>query len=390
MPGFNIPFVPTMLGRKIELVAQMATKQPKGWRSLLWNSTMAQLRRPGPLMAPVHVSIEPTNACNARCPVCETGKGDMKRKSGFLDEHLYKEFIDDVAPTTSVLLYYFMGEPFMHRAAYDMIRYARDKGIFVETCTNGDFVDADGVLYSDINKISFQLGGMDQATHGRYRVRSRLDKAVAAIEALVEKRRAFPNSNVQIEVGFIVMRHNEHQVDEFLDWAKKIGVDTANVIDPCARNMAEAHAYLPKDRKYWYYDEEAFAQGILKPKKLPDNECVWIWNSIQLNWDGTAVPCCRDPNGKFPLGNVFEKGLKAVFNGEEATEFRRKILTQQGDVSICKLCSGYGLPQLQHDKPPAFTVDRHSVNPTDIPSHDQAVAQAANTEAEARRREMAG
>lgn len=368
-----------MLARKIKLVADMATKRPKGWRSLLWNSTMAQLRRPGPLMAPVHVSIEPTNACNARCPVCETGKGDMKRKTGFLDEHLYKAFIDEAAPTTAVLLYYFMGEPFMHRSAYDMIRYARDKGIYVETCTNGDFVDAEGVIYSDINRVSFQLGGMDQETHGRYRVRTRLDKAVANLERLIALRNKHPESNVEIEVGFIVMRHNEHQVQDFLDWAAKIGIDRASVIDPCARNMMEAHAYLPKDRRYWYYDEEAFEKGILKPKKLPDNECVWIWNSIQLNWDGTAVPCCRDPNGKFPLGNVFEKGLKAVFNGEEATAFRRQILTSQGDVSICKLCSGYGLPQLQHAKPAGLTIQRHTVNDGAIPSHEEAIANAQNT-----------
>ena len=368
-----------MLARKIKLVTDMATKRPKGWRSLLWNSTMAQLRRPGPLMAPVHISIEPTNACNARCPVCETGKGDMKRKTGFLDEHLYREFIDEAAPTTAVLLYYFMGEPFMHRSSYDMIRYARDKGIYVETCTNGDFVDAEGVIYSDINRISFQIGGMDQETHGRYRVRTRLDKMVANLERLIALRNKHPESNVEIEVGFIVMRHNEHQVQDFIDWAKRIGIDRASIVDPCARNMMEAHAYLPKDRRYWFYDEEAFERGILKPKKLPDNECVWIWNSMQLNWDGTAVPCCRDPNGKFPLGNVFEKGIKSVFNGEEATAFRRQILTDQGNVSICKLCSGYGLPQLQHTKPAGLTIQRHSVNESAIPSHEEAIANAQNT-----------
>lgn len=368
-----------MLGKKAKLVADMVSKRPKGWQSLLWNSTMAQLRRPGPLMAPVHVSIEPTNACNARCPVCETGKGDMARPSGFLDEHLYKEFIDDIAPTTAVLLYYFMGEPFMHRSAYDMIRYARDKGIFVESCTNGDFVDPEGILYSDINKLSFQIGGMDQQTHGRYRSRTKLEKTIANLERLIEMRKKTPQSNVEIEVGFIVMRHNEEQVDEFLKWAQGIGVDRANIIDPCARNMLEAHAYLPKNRDYWYYDEEAFEKGILRPKKLPDNECVWIWNSIQLNWDGTAVPCCRDPNGKFPLGNVFEKGLHAVFNGQEATDFRRQILTQQGDVSICKLCSGYGLPQLQRTPPAEFTVERHSINNDETPSHEASIAASQNT-----------
>jgi len=206
-----------------------------------------------------------------------------------------------------------------------------------------------------------QLGGMDEATHRRYRVRSSLEKARKNLYELIDLRKKHPESNVQIDVGFIVMRHNEHQVSDFLKWAKEIGADTANVIDPCARNMLEAYAYLPEDRKYWFYDEEAFdKEGVLKPKHLPDNECQWIWNSIQINWDGEAVPCCRDPNGLHPFGNVFEDGLWRVFNNEKARDFRRQILTKQGDVDICKLCSGYGLPTLEKQKPIDFEIKRHS------------------------------
>ena len=74
------------LNKKISLVKNMLVSRPKGWQSLLYNSSMAQLKMPSPLMSPVHISIEPTNACNARCSVCETGKGDMRRKTGFLDK----------------------------------------------------------------------------------------------------------------------------------------------------------------------------------------------------------------------------------------------------------------------------------------------------------------
>ena len=48
-------------------------------------------------------------------------------------------------------------------------------------------------------------------------------------------------------------------------------------------------------------------------------------------------------------------------------------------MSICKLCSGYGLPQLQRTKPAGFTIERHSVNTADIPTHDQAIADSQNT-----------
>jgi radical SAM protein with 4Fe4S-binding SPASM domain len=158
------------------------------------------------------------------------------------------------------------------------------------------------------------------------------------------------------------MRHNEHQVRDVERWAREIGVDAVNVIDPCVRNMLEGHAYLPRDRKYWFYDEAAFEQGILKPKIVPDHECTWIWNSILVNWNGEAVPCCRDPNGENILGNVFEEGLMSVFNGKRAVAFRQRILDAQREVGICRLCSGYGVPRLQHREATGFTVERHTVN----------------------------
>ena len=68
---------------------------------------------------------------------------------------------------------------------------------------------------------------------------------------------------------------------------------------------------------------------------------------MQINWDGEAVPCCRDPNGIFPLGNVFEKGMLNVFNSKESVNFRKNIINKQNGVSICSLCSSYGLPVLQ-------------------------------------------
>lgn len=345
--------------------------RPKGWVNLLYNTLLAKLRITGPLMMPVHVTIEPTNACNLQCPVCETGNGSMSRETGLIRLEKFKNLIDQIAPHTSVLMFYFMGEPFLNKWAYEMIRYARQKGLYVESCTNGDFVDPHGIIYSDVNDISFQIGGMTQETHQLYRIRGDLKRVQKNLFNLLEERRKKPDSNVKINVGFIVMKHNEHEVTEFLEWAKEIGVDQANVIDPCVRSVDEGKLLLPTDKKYWFYDENAFEQGILKPKHLPDNECTWVWNSVVLSWDGSVIPCCRDPNGTHKFGNVFEKPLKEIWNGPEVKAFRKNIVRNQGDVDICKLCSGYGVPQLMHVPSVGFEVKRLSLDETklDIPEN---------------------
>ena len=340
--------------------------RPKGWVSVSYNTAMAKAKRIGPLMMPAHVSIEPTNLCNARCPVCETGNRSMERDNGLLDYDKYVALIDQLAPTTAVLMYYFMGEPFLNPRSYDMIRYARNKGMYVETCTNGDYADPEGIIYSDINQISFQISGLDNASHQVYRVRSDFDKVSRNVEALVQLRDKTSGSNVQIELGFIVMKHNERQVPEFLNWAKAIGVDKANVIDPCVRSVAEGKIMLPENRDYWFYDEDAFARGVLKPKQVPDNECTWVWNSTMINWNGDVVPCCRDPHGRHIFGNAFETPFREIWNGQAIKEFRRGIVSNQGAVDICKLCSGYGVPNLTRARPLSFEVQRHTFNPVII------------------------
>ena len=121
-------------------------------------------------------------------------------------------------------------------------------------------------------------------------MRSDLDKATENIKALVKERKKNPDSNVVIEVGFIVMKHNEHQVNDFLSWANSLGVDLVNIIDPCVRNMEEGERFLTKDKKYWYYDEET-RKRLSAPKDNIKNDAPG-WNSIR-NWDGDAVPCCE-------------------------------------------------------------------------------------------------
>jgi radical SAM protein with 4Fe4S-binding SPASM domain len=143
------------------------------------------------------------------------------------------------------------------------------------------------------------------------------------------------------------MKHNEHQVDDFVRMGKELGVDEANVIDPCVRNMEQAKQFLPRDERYWFYDKKAYEQGILRPKLLPDNQCWWIWHSTLITWNGDVVPCCRDPQGRHVMGNILQQDLREIWNGPKYTDFRRRILTDQGKIDICRLCSSYGVPRLE-------------------------------------------
>lgn len=305
-------------------------------------STVSMVTR-SPMIAgrPMNITIEPTNICNLRCPVCETGAGILGREDANMSFEQFVKIIDQVASHTNTLMFYFMGEPFLNKQAYRMIRYAKDLGIpWITTCTNGDPVNPEKLIESGIDEVSFQIGGMTQETHETYRVNSNLERVLSNLKETIRLRRE-RGVRMRILCGFILMKHNEHEVLQFRDEMMALGVDEASIIDPCVRTVEQGHMFMPKDEKYWYYDIDAFKKGLLRPKVLPNHECPWIWYSLTIHVNGDVVPCCRDPKGEFVMGNLLAQCLDEIWNGERYVAFRKRILSDQGGVSICRLCSSY-------------------------------------------------
>jgi radical SAM protein with 4Fe4S-binding SPASM domain len=295
---------------------------------------------------PVHFTIEPTNTCNLRCPVCETGAGSLKREKRSMSLDEFKTAIDHLPACANSILFYYMGEPFLNKESHRMIRYAKGKGLYVTTCTNGHFMNSDKLLNSGIDEISFQIAGLTNGSHQIYRVESDLEVVLANIRELLSKRSAAELKKPKVILGFIVMKHNEREINSFLKFARTLGVDEARLIEPCFRTVEQAKRMLPDDEKYRFYDDKALSAGLLRPKVIPCNRCHWIYFSSVILANGDIVPCCRDVQGNHIMGNIFRETLSSVWNNDRYREFRRLIRNNQRKVGICSLCSDFGLPTL--------------------------------------------
>lgn len=290
---------------------------------------------------PINITLEPANVCNLRCPVCETGSGELERSTKLMSLVEFESIIGKVATHTNTLMLYYMGETFLNGEAYQMIGHAKALGIpWVTTCTNGEILDPERLVASGIDEVSFQIGGMSAETHRIYRVRGDLERVLHNLRETLRHRRE-RRQKMQIRCGMILMRHNEHEVSLFRRTMAELGVDEAVVIDPCVRTIAQGEAYLPADERRWYYDKQAFQSGVLLPRSRPNNRCDWLNYSLVILANGDVVPCCRDPKGLHIMGNLLKQDLADIWNGERYIAFRKSILTEQGKVSICRLCSSY-------------------------------------------------
>lgn len=312
-------------------------------------STISLVKKDSKILGkPINITIEPTNVCNAKCPVCETGAGILGRDNTYLSFEDFKIIIDKLAPHINTLMYYFMGEPFLNREWVEQVQYAKKKGVsFISTCTNGDVKGIpQQIIDSGIDFVSFQMGGTTQEIHEIYRVNTKLKNIRKNLIETIELKKK-TRSKVHLEAGFILMRHNEHQVEEFIAWCKEVGVDSFNIIDPCVRTVEQGNKYLPTDKKHWIYDPEKFKAGTLCRKIIPKNDCPWIYYSMTIMSNGDVVPCCHDACGKEIMGNIIKQDLEKIWNGEKFLDFRNRIHTNQKSIDICRLCSGYGVSDIK-------------------------------------------
>jgi len=301
---------------------------------------------------PVHLTIEPTNVCDQKCTICETGLGILGRKPRSMSFDEFRFILDQFDEHLKILYFYFMGESFLNKEAYRMIRYAADRGIYVSACTNGNRIDPEALVRSGIADIQFQIAGTTPEIHATYRVGGDLEKVLKNLRETVRLKKALAKEMkrnpypMKIGMGFILLKPNEHQVPVFLEMAEELGVDEYQVIDPCVRTVEQGRGLLPTDKSHWIYDPAAFEKGELRPRVRPHNYCEWIYGTVTIQVNGDVVPCCRDPLGKWVLGNVFEENIYDIWNGSRYRALRKAVATRQNELDLCALCEGYSMPEL--------------------------------------------
>ncbi|MFP4058080.1 MAG: radical SAM/SPASM domain-containing protein [Candidatus Brocadiia bacterium] len=296
---------------------------------------------------PFFLMVEPTNACNLRCPLCPTGRGTLERKTAFLPLDLYKQVIDEIGGTLIDVNVSNYGEPMMHQDLPEMIAYAKAAGARVGIGCNAHFItdeSARALVESGLDGVYISFDGCDQEAYATYRVRGDFAKVVEGVKTLLAQREALGRHNPFVELQFLVMRHNEHQVDEFRRMADELGADR-RIIKPVSFNVADWDDeatratfadFFPSDPRYQVYRREGDAW---RWKRDELDFCTAPWRSLVVLADGSIVPCCRDPRGRYTMGNVAD-GVVQVWNNAKFRAFRRNLVERREKMPICNVCPG--------------------------------------------------
>ncbi len=296
--------------------------------------------RPVIMGYPFMMMLEPTNICNLRCPLCITGSKLMTREDGIMEIANFKKLMDETGDYLVHLTLWSQGEPFVNRDFMEMVKYAGDKGIKTMTSTNGHFLadNADNIVGSGLDTLIVAMDGASQETYEKYRVNGNFEKVYRGILAVSEAKKKLHSRTPEIELQFIVMKHNEHEIERIRQLAQECGVQVLSFKTAQVYTKEQAKEFLPESEKYRRY--EFTENGSIRTKTKELNFCRWVLLCPVINWDGTVSPCCFDKNAEYGLGNVFDDGgMKKIWKSEAYAKFRRQIFIQRKEIPICHNCS---------------------------------------------------
>ncbi|MEO6190865.1 MAG: radical SAM/SPASM domain-containing protein [Saprospiraceae bacterium] len=289
---------------------------------------------------PMSISIEPTTACNLQCPECPSGLRSFNRPTGNLKFQQFRQFIDPFLSKLSGLIFYFQGEPYINVDLFKMIHYASSKGVYTMSSTNAHFLNEENcqkTIDSGLDRLIISIDGTTQESYEKYRIGGTLDKVIQGTKNLVESKIKNKSATPLIILQFLVVRHNEHQIEDIKKLAQELRVDKLELKTAQIYNYEQGSDLIPESQIYTRYRKQADGSFQIKNKLL--NECWRMWQGCVITWDGKVVPCCFDKDASYSLGSLKEKTIVDVWNSSEYKLLRSQIIKGRKNIDICRNCT---------------------------------------------------
>lgn len=282
---------------------------------------------------PLRIAVESTNICNANCSFCAYKYS--KRQRAIMDFETYKNILEQIKVFNCKELKFtpITGDPFLDPGLVEKIKYAKSLNCFkvIYTFTNLIGLDSDKVddfVNSGLTKIMISTCFQNREDYKRIFGVDQFDRVMKNIIALLEsnKRNGSP-----IDIA-ILLRHdkgfnlkNNRYYQKISEFPHKIFVRNDDYDNWSGLIKLEN---LPKG--------QMFSEN--KNKNFP---CSQLYNGFIVTPNGDVGVCwARDLNLDLKIGNINEKTLKEIWQGEKIKELRQNWF--KGQLSKpCVTCLGY-------------------------------------------------
>tara|TARA_B100001971_G_C18251994_1_gene579009 strand:- start:790 stop:1638 length:849 start_codon:yes stop_codon:yes gene_type:complete len=265
-------------------------------------------------------------------PVEEQKLEEQKFKNLDMPLEQFKKIIDEVGPDVLTLRLYHWGEPLVHKDFFKMVRYAKKHNIFTLTSSNLGLLTpkmADEMIDSHLDYLIISFNAATEETYSEYTGGGDFKKVVGNIKYLMKRKKEMKSKYPFVNLQFIPLRINEHEIDKIKKLAKEIGVDklsfkTCHVPNPEAQKKIDVTN--PK------------LQINAENKNKHVNWCEIPWQECIVCANGDTTTCTVDIFNSELMGNAFQKSFKDIWNGERFQKFRKRVKEDKYAIGICRYC----------------------------------------------------
>ena len=303
---------------------------------------------------PVKLDVENVSRCNFACTMCAVSKWPKRRRARDMTLDAFKALIDEQYGLIEIKLNG-LGEAMMQGDDwFAMIRYARERRIWVRVTTNASLLHVNEncfkLVESGVNEIDVSIDGADKETFETIRVGSTFERVVANCVMLNSMLKA--HGKPSAKMWTLVQRANWRNLPAHVKLSAACGfrqlVFSLNLHGWGDPVLAEKNKTVCVDSEigaaqlqqlvmlgqesgvrvsFWDVNE--------KFSTAPGKRCPWPFSRAVVTSDLRTVPCCMiaDPD-QYEIG----KGHSFMENwrGEEYRAFRQAHL----DGAIPAVCKG--------------------------------------------------
>lgn len=221
-----------------------------------------------------------------------------------------------------------------------MVEYASKKRIYTATSTNAHFLSdqvAKDTVESGLDRLIISIDGTTQDTYESYRKSGELSKVLEGTERIIKWKKALGKSSPVVIWQFLVVKPNEHQIDDLYQLAKAYKVDKVLLKTAQIYDYEDGNELIPTLEKYARYEQLASGKYRIKNKLL--NHCWKMWSSCVITWDGKVVPCCFDKDAHHTVGDLANTSFQEVWFSESYAAFRASVLKGRDQIEMCSNCT---------------------------------------------------
>lgn len=272
---------------------------------------------------PLNLDIEPTNRCNLRCPFCYRTIAINKNLDTFEEQgtmsldtygQIMEQIVVDGKCMVPAIKLTHRGEPLLNKNLPKMIQMAKRAGaVDVIVNTNGTMLTeelAEEILDAGLDKMLFSFDSPYAEKYENTRVGASFDTVLENIKKFVKLRNEKNAYATLVRVGMVITDETlPEEIDDFYELFK----DIADIV-----SYNSVHKEVDVDSEGNYLGEDGKTHNVAE-RKFADSQ---LWQRMTINWNGEAEICCENYKQEWILGNIHEKTVQEIWNGEAFAKVR--------------------------------------------------------------------